>query len=152
MVKANKAKSACVSGAVRGNIGQISHIDNFCNGKNPDLKADELLADLPFNNVQRYGDLCIHAKRLTYGVLKIQCKDESRCWQPGRLPMTAETDSRVANFIWSICNLLCGPYKGETKGIGLGISRIISNRTLVFHEVTLREFALNAGFGFADWR
>ncbi len=25
--------------------------------------------------------------------------------------MTAETHSQVANFIWSICNLLRGPYK-----------------------------------------
>ena len=25
--------------------------------------------------------------------------------------MTAETHSQLANFIWSICNLLRGPYK-----------------------------------------
>ena len=64
--------------AIRGIEGQIAHGDSFHNDRHPDLKADFILANPPFN-VSDWG-----GKRLA---------DDQR-WQFGRPPV------RNANFAW----------------------------------------------------
>lgn len=46
--------------------------------------------------------------------LGFEQKTAANCWQaprPHGRPMTVETHSQLANFIWNICNLPRGPYK-----------------------------------------
>jgi len=64
--------------AIRGIEGQISHGDTFHNGRHPDLKADYILANPPFNVSDWRGELL---------------RDDRR-WQYGTPP------ARNANFAW----------------------------------------------------
>ena len=54
--------------AIRGIDGQIAHGDTFHDDKNPDLKADYVLANPPFNDSDWRGDLLKDDKRWVYGV------------------------------------------------------------------------------------
>jgi type I restriction enzyme M protein len=54
--------------AIRGIDGQIAHGDTFRNDKNPDLKADYVLANPPFNDSDWQGELLKDDKRWVYGV------------------------------------------------------------------------------------
>ncbi|MGA7669695.1 MAG: class I SAM-dependent DNA methyltransferase [Nitrolancea sp.] len=54
--------------AIRGIDAQIAHGDTFHNDRNPDLKADYVLANPPFNDSDWRGDLLRDDKRWTYGV------------------------------------------------------------------------------------
>jgi type I restriction enzyme M protein len=54
--------------AIRGIAGQIAHGDSFHNDRFPDLKADYILADPPFNVSDWRGDLLRKDKRWKYGV------------------------------------------------------------------------------------
>jgi type I restriction enzyme M protein len=54
--------------AGRGIIGQIAHGDTFHNDRHPDLKADYILANPPFNDSDWRGDLLKNDRRWTYGV------------------------------------------------------------------------------------
>jgi type I restriction enzyme M protein len=54
--------------AIRGIDGQIAHGDTFHEDKNPDLKADYVLANPPFNDSDWRGDLLKEDKRWAYGV------------------------------------------------------------------------------------
>ena len=54
--------------AIRGIDGQIAHGDTFHNDRHPDLKADYVLANPPFNDSDWRGELLKDDKRWVYGV------------------------------------------------------------------------------------
>ena len=54
--------------AIRGIEGQIAHGDSFHNDRHPDLKADFILANPPFNVSDWGGDRLADDKRWRYGV------------------------------------------------------------------------------------
>jgi type I restriction enzyme M protein len=54
--------------AIRGIDGQIAHGDTFHNDRHPDLKADFILANPPFNVSDWRGELLRDDKRWKYGV------------------------------------------------------------------------------------
>ncbi len=54
--------------ALRGIDGQIAHGDTFHNDRHPDLKADYILANPPFNVSDWRGDLLRDDKRWSFGV------------------------------------------------------------------------------------
>jgi type I restriction enzyme M protein len=54
--------------AIRGIDAQIAHGDTFHSDRNPDLKADYVLANPPFNDSDWRGDLLKDDKRWVYGV------------------------------------------------------------------------------------
>ena len=54
--------------AIRGIDGQIAHGDTFHNDRFPDLKADYILANPPFNDSDWRGDLLRDDRRWVYGV------------------------------------------------------------------------------------
>jgi type I restriction enzyme M protein len=54
--------------AIRGIDAQIAHGDTFHNDKHPDLKADYVLANPPFNDSDWRGELVKDDKRWVYGV------------------------------------------------------------------------------------
>jgi type I restriction enzyme M protein len=54
--------------AIRGIDGQIAHGDTFHNDRHPDLKADYILANPPFNVSDWRGQLLREDKRWQYGV------------------------------------------------------------------------------------
>jgi type I restriction enzyme M protein len=54
--------------AIRGIDGQIDHGDSFHNDRFPDLKADYILANPPFNVSDWRGELLREDKRWVYGV------------------------------------------------------------------------------------
>ncbi len=54
--------------AIRGIDAQIAHGDTFHNDKHPDLKADFVLANPPFNDSDWRGELLKTDKRWVYGV------------------------------------------------------------------------------------
>ena len=54
--------------AIRGIAGQIAHGDSFHNDRFPDLKADYILANPPFNVSDWRGELLRKDKRWKYGV------------------------------------------------------------------------------------
>ncbi len=53
--------------AIRGIDGQIAHGDSFHNDRHPDLKADFILANPPFNVSDWRGELLKNDKRWKYG-------------------------------------------------------------------------------------
>ncbi|MFH0794900.1 MAG: class I SAM-dependent DNA methyltransferase [bacterium] len=53
--------------AIRGIDAQIAHGDTFPNDRNPDLKADYVLANPPFNDSDWRGELLRDDKRWAYG-------------------------------------------------------------------------------------
>jgi len=54
--------------AIRGIDAQIAHGDTFHNDKHPDLKADWVMANPPFNDSDWRGELLKEDKRWVYGV------------------------------------------------------------------------------------
>ena len=54
--------------AIRGIGGQIAHGDSFHNDRHPDLKADFILANPPFNVSDWGGERLVDDKRWLYGV------------------------------------------------------------------------------------
>ena len=54
--------------AIRGIVGQIAHGDSFHNDRHPDLKADYILANPPFNVSDWGGERLRDDKRWEYGV------------------------------------------------------------------------------------
>jgi type I restriction enzyme M protein len=54
--------------AIRGIDAQIGHGDTFHNDRHPDLKADYVLANPPFNDSDWRGELLKEDKRWAYGV------------------------------------------------------------------------------------
>jgi type I restriction enzyme M protein len=54
--------------AIRGIDAQITHGDSFHNDRHPDLKADYVLANPPFNDSDWRGELLKGDKRWVYGV------------------------------------------------------------------------------------
>jgi len=54
--------------AIRGIEGQIAHGDSFHNDRHPDLKADYILANPPFNVSDWRGELLKGDKRWKYGI------------------------------------------------------------------------------------
>ena len=54
--------------AIRGIDAQIGHGDTFHNDRHPDLKADYVLANPPFNDSDWRGELLKNDKRWAYGV------------------------------------------------------------------------------------
>jgi type I restriction enzyme M protein len=54
--------------AIRGIDAQIAHGDTFHNDRHPDLKADYVIANPPFNDSDWRGDLLKADKRWVYGV------------------------------------------------------------------------------------
>ena len=54
--------------AIRGIDAQIAHGDTFHNDKHPDLRADYVLANPPFNDSDWRGELLKDDKRWVYGV------------------------------------------------------------------------------------
>jgi type I restriction enzyme M protein len=54
--------------AIRGIEAQIAHGDTFHNDRHPDLRADYVLANPPFNDSDWRGDLLMDDRRWEYGV------------------------------------------------------------------------------------
>jgi type I restriction-modification system DNA methylase subunit len=54
--------------AIRGIDAQIAHGDTFHNHRHPDLKADDVLANPPFNDSDWRGELLEDDQRWVYGV------------------------------------------------------------------------------------
>ena len=54
--------------AIRGIEGQVEYGDSFRNDRHPDLKADYILANPPFNVKEWQGDQLKEDKRWTYGI------------------------------------------------------------------------------------
>jgi type I restriction enzyme M protein len=54
--------------AIRGIDAQIAHGDSFHNDRHPDLKADWVMANPPFNDSDWRGELLKEDKRWVYGV------------------------------------------------------------------------------------
>lgn len=54
--------------AIRGIDGQIAHGDSFHNDRHPDLKADFILANPPFNDSDWGGDQLADDKRWQFGI------------------------------------------------------------------------------------
>lgn len=54
--------------AIRGIDAQIAHGDTFHNDRNPDLKADWVMANPPFNDSDWRGELLKEDKRWVYGI------------------------------------------------------------------------------------
>ena len=54
--------------AIRGIGGQIAHGDSFYNDRHPDLKADFILANPPFNISDWGGERLVEDKRWRYGI------------------------------------------------------------------------------------
>ena len=54
--------------AIRGIDAQIAHGDTFHNDRHPDLKADYVLANPPFNDSDWRGELLKEDKRWVYGI------------------------------------------------------------------------------------
>ena len=54
--------------AIRGIDGQIAHGDTFHNDRHPDLKADFILANPPFNVSDWGGERLTDDKRWQYGI------------------------------------------------------------------------------------
>ncbi|MCY3628949.1 MAG: class I SAM-dependent DNA methyltransferase [Bacteroidota bacterium] len=54
--------------AIRGIEGQIAHGDSFHNDRHPDLRADFILANPPFNVSDWGGERLVKDKRWSYGV------------------------------------------------------------------------------------
>jgi type I restriction enzyme M protein len=54
--------------AIRGIDAQIAHGDTFHSDKHPDLKADWVMANPPFNDSDWRGEMLKEDKRWTYGV------------------------------------------------------------------------------------
>ena len=54
--------------AIRGIEGQINHGDSFHNDRHPDLKADFILANPPFNVSDWGGERLVEDKRWQYGI------------------------------------------------------------------------------------
>ncbi len=54
--------------AIRGIEGQIAHGDSFRNDRHPDLKADFILANPPFNVSDWGGEGLTEDKRWVYGI------------------------------------------------------------------------------------
>ena len=54
--------------AIRGIGGQIAHGDSFHNDRHPDLKADFILANPPFNVSDWGGERLVEDKRWRYGI------------------------------------------------------------------------------------
>ena len=92
--------------AIRGIEGQIAHGDSFHNDRHPDLKADFILANPPFNVSDWGGD------RLT---------DDQR-WQFGRPPV------RNANFAW-VQHIVHHLVPGGTAGFVLANGSMSSNQS-----------------------
>ena len=59
---------AAMNLAIRGIDAQIAHGDTFHNDRHPDLKADYVLANPPFNDSDWRGDLLKDDRRWAYGV------------------------------------------------------------------------------------
>jgi type I restriction enzyme M protein len=59
---------AAMNLAIRGIDAQIAHGDTFHNDRHPDLKADYVLANPPFNDSDWRGELLRDDKRWVYGV------------------------------------------------------------------------------------
>ena len=59
---------AAMNLAIRGIDAQIAHGDTFHNDRHPDLKADYVLANPPFNDSDWRGELLKDDKRWVYGV------------------------------------------------------------------------------------
>ena len=59
---------AAMNLAIRGIDAQIAHGDTFHNDRHPDLKADYVLANPPFNDSDWRGELLKDDKRWAYGV------------------------------------------------------------------------------------
>jgi type I restriction enzyme M protein len=59
---------AAMNLAIRGIDAQIAHGDAFHNDRHPDLKADYVLANPPFNDSDWRGELLADDKRWAYGV------------------------------------------------------------------------------------
>ena len=72
--------------AIRGIDAQIEHGDSFHNDKFPDLKADYVLANPPFNDSDWRGELL---------------KDDKR-WVYGRPPAGNANFAWVQNFLWHL--------------------------------------------------
>ena len=92
--------------AIRGIEGQIAHGDSFHNDRHPDLKADFILANPPFN-VSDWG-----GNRLA---------DDQR-WQFGRPPV------RNANFAW-VQHIVHHLAPGGTAGFVLANGSMSSNQS-----------------------
>ncbi len=88
--------------AIRGIEGRIAHGDGFHNDRHPDLKADFILANPPFN-VKDWG-----GERLV----------DDRRWPYGTLP------PRNANFAW-VQNMVHHLAPGGTAGIVIAAEKIV---------------------------
>ena len=105
--------------AIRGIEGQIAHGDSFHNDRHPDLKADFILANPPFNVSDWGGD---------------RLADDQR-WQFGRPPV------RNANFAW-VQHMVHHLAPAGTAGFVLANGSMSSNQS---GEGKIRQGLIEAG-------
>ena len=86
--------------AIRGIDAQIAHGDTFHNDKHPDLKADYVLANPPFNDSDWRGELLKDDKRWVYGTPPASnanyagCSTSSITWHPPGSPASCSPTVR----------------------------------------------------------
>ena len=92
--------------AIRGIDAQIAHGDTFHNDRHPDLKADYVLANPPFNDSDWRGELLKDDKRWAYGVPPVHAPEGDKV--AGRLARTESPQLRPE-----------APDRGRRNGAGL---------------------------------
>ena len=81
--------------AIRGIEGQIAHGDTFHNDRHPDLKADYILANPPFNVSDWGGGRLSEDRRWQYGVPPV--RNANFAWVQHRVHHLAPTGTVLAN-------------------------------------------------------
>lgn len=105
--------------AIRGIGGQIEHGDSFHNDRHPDLKADFILANPPFNISNWGGERLVEDKRWRYGV----------------------PPKRNANFAW-VQHIVYHLAPGGTAGLVLANGSMSSGQK---NEAEIRKNLIEAG-------
>ena len=84
--------------AIRGIGGQIAHGDSFHNDCHPDLKADFILANPPFNVSDWGGERLVEDKRWPYGIPRLTAQWRRQQAEAKRLDAAIEKNLALLDF------------------------------------------------------
>ena len=84
--------------AIRGIAGQIARSDSFHNDRHPDLKADYILANPPFNVSDWGGERLVEDKRWRYGVPRLTAQWRRQQAEAKRLDSAIEKSLALLDF------------------------------------------------------
>ena len=84
--------------AIRGIAGQIARGDSFHNDRHPDLKADYILANPPFNVSDWGGERLVEDKRWRYGVPRLTAQWHRQQAEAKRLNSAIEKNLALLDF------------------------------------------------------